>query len=440
MTQKLLIIPLSVLLIFVLGAASCKQTPIDQEGDVLDDSPNIVFIIADDMGWDAFGNAPGINSVKANTPVLDSMAGSGITFTNFWTSPECSPTRASLLTGKYGFRTGVGSAGQVLSEDEMIIQKYISDKTDNKYSNAVIGKWHVSGGVNLTAPESLGVQYFSGIMIGMVNDYYNWTQTTNGAQQNITTYATTHFVNQSINWMEQQTKPFFLWLAFNAPHTPFHRPPLDLITDQSLSNNQSDVNANPLPYYLASIESMDKEIGRMIASMSEVQRENTVFMIIGDNGTPTQVAQAPYIGRAKSTLYQGGINCPLIVCGKNVTRKNAIENALVQAPDMFSTFADIAGIGDTSYFDGISVKPLFTNASAAKRTYNYSEFFGNSPSRNDGYTLRNNQYKYIKLQNGTEYLYKLSTDPFETINLMLEPLDTEAQQNLEALSNIKSSL
>ena len=95
--------------------------------------PNIVLIIADDLGWDAFGNYPGITSTKANTPTLDSMAKTGLTFTNFWVSPECAPTRASMLTGKYGFRTGVGGVQTpqtaTLKTDEVIIQKYI--ETEN---------------------------------------------------------------------------------------------------------------------------------------------------------------------------------------------------------------------------------------------------------------------------------------------------------------------
>jgi len=410
-------------------------------GTTTSTSPNIIFIIADDMGWDAFGHYPGISSTKANTPTLDSLASNGITFTNYWVNPECSPTRAAMLTGKYGFRTGVGTAGGILQSSETIIQKYITDKTSNKYSNAVIGKWHVSGGANLTAPESFGVQYYSGFLIGAVPDYYDWTQTSNGSQQNITTYTTTHLINQASTWIQQQTKPFFLWLALNAPHTPFHRPPLNLITNQTLVNNQAAINANPLPYFLASIEAMDKEISRLIGSMTAAQKENTVFVFMGDNGTPTQVAQVPYSStKSKSSLFQGGINTPLIICGKNVTRKNVIESALVQAPDMFTTFADVTGAGSTNYQDGISLKPLLSNEAATKRTFVYGEFFGNTPSANDGYTIRNDTYKYIKLQSGTEYLYKLSTDPFEAINLMLNALSTEAQQNLDALKAIKAGL
>lgn len=441
MNRKLFTNSLKCILVFVFASTSCKKTQTNPDDNSSNTPPNIVFIVADDMGWDAIGNYPGITSTKAATPVLDSLARSGITFTNFWTSPECSPTRASMLTGKYGFRTAVGTAGGVMASTETIIQKYISDKTSAAYSNAVIGKWHVSGGNNLAAPESFGVQYFSGFLIGAVPDYFNWTQTSNGTQQNITTYTTTHFVNQASSWIKQQIKPFFLWLALNAPHTPFHRPPLNLIANQTLANNQATINANPLPYYLASIEAMDKEIGRLIGTMTISQKENTVFVIMGDNGTPAQVAQAPYsTTKSKSSLFQGGINTPLIICGNNVTRKNVIESALVQAPDMFATIADITGAASTNYRDGISLKPLFTNAAATKRTFVYSEFFGNIPSTNDGYTLRNEAFKYIKLQSGTEYLFRLSSDPFEVTNLMLNPLTTEAKTNLDALKAYVATL
>jgi arylsulfatase B len=168
---------------------------------------------------------------------------------------------------------------------------------------------------------------------------------------------------------------FFLWLAFNAPHTPFHRPPLNLIKNQALANTAAAINANQYTYYLAAIEAMDKEIARLIASLTTVQKEKTVFVFMGDNGTPSQVRQAVYKANGtKSTLFQGGINTPLIVCGKNISRKNVVETALVNAPDMFATFADIAGAGSANYQDGMSIKPLFTNASATKRTFAYSEF------------------------------------------------------------------
>jgi len=408
-------------------------------------SPNIIFIIADDMGWDVFGNYPGINGTKATTPTLDSLATNGISFTNYWVNPLCAPTRASLLTGKYAFRTGVGGVQApqtaTLQSNETVIQKFINDSTADKYATAVIGKWHVNAGNQLMAPENFGVDYYTGIFMGAVQNYYSWTQTSAGTQQNITTYTTTHLVNQSVSWIQQQSKPFFLWLAFNAPHTPFHRPPLQLISNQSLSDNQAAINANQYTYYLAAIEAMDREIGRLIASLTEEQSANTVFVFMGDNGTPGQVAQLPLsTNGTKSTLFQGGINTPLLVSGKNVTRKNVVETALVQAPDLFATFADIAFAGIGNYNDGISIKPLFTNAAAEKRTFTYSEQFGNASTTNDGYTIRNTNYKLIHLQSGTEFLYHISIDPFETTNLLLNSLTAEAQQNLDELRLIKSGL
>lgn len=436
------VINLFVFVFLVLNLVSCnKQSASIGTSISTATLPNIIFIIADDMGWDAFGNYPNTSGTKAITPTLDSLARSGVTFNNCWVNPECSPTRAAILTGKYGFRTNVGTAGAILANSETIIQKYISNKTNNAYANAVIGKWHVSQANQLNAPTDFGIQYFAGIMPGALADYYNWTENINGINQTITTYATTQLVNQSTSWIQQQTKPFFLWLAFNAPHTPFHRPPLSLITNQSLVTNQTTINANPLPYYLASIEAMDKEIARLISSLSIAQKENTVFVVIGDNGTTQQVAQTPYIStKVKSTLYQGGVNTPLIICGKNVTRKNIVETAMIQAPDLFATFADLAGAGSDNYQDGISIKPLFTNANASKRSFIYTEIFGSTPANNDGYALRNENYKLIHLQNGTDYFYNISIDPFEKINLMTATLNPDASSNLTQLRQIKAGL
>jgi arylsulfatase B len=433
--------------LFALTWSSCSKNKSAGDSGADPNATNIVFIIADDLGWDVFGEYPAINGIKASTPTLDSLALNGITFTNFWSNPVCSPARAAMLTGKYGFRTGVGgvpvpvTAADVLKSSETVIQKYIGDKTAGKYATAVIGKWHVSLNSQLTAPEGFGVGYYSGIFSGTVPDYYNWTQTSNGIQQNNTTYTTTHLVNQSVSWIQQQNKPFFLWLALNAPHAPFHRPPLNLITNQTLSTSQAAINANPLPYYLAAIEAMDKEIGRLIASLTASQKANTLFVFMGDNGTPSQVAQAPYtVNGTKSTLFQGGINTPLVVCGKGVTRTNVLDYALVQAPDMFASFADITGTGTTNYQDGISIKPLFTDANAAKRTFAYSEQFGQSAPATDGYAVRNSNYKLIHVENGTEYFYNLSIDPFEQNNLLTAALSTEAQQNLQQLRQIKAGL
>jgi arylsulfatase B len=150
-------------------------------------APNIIFIVADDLGWDVFGNYPNITGTKASTPTIDSLAKNGITFTNFWVNPECAPSRAAMLSGKNGFRTGVGSAqcNSALATTETIIHKYINDKTSNAYATASIGKWHISPQNQLSGPENFGIQYYSGFLPAAISDYYNWTETSGGKQQTL---------------------------------------------------------------------------------------------------------------------------------------------------------------------------------------------------------------------------------------------------------------
>lgn len=407
--------------------------------------PNIIVIVADDMGWDGFGNHVGTTGLKAKTPVIDSLSSSGITFTNFWSNPECAPTRAAMLTGRYGFRTGIGGVGgsssTTLNQNETVIQNYINSKTADSYATALIGKWHLSGNKTVNAPENFGIGYFSGFLSGAVQDYYEWTRTSNGKQEMVTSYTTTYLVDQSIMWIKEQTKPFMMWLAFNAPHSPFQRPPKNLITDKELLVYQQSPLPDSKAYYLSSIQAMDKEIGRLIRSLNNQQLENTIFIFIGDNGTPAKVVQKPFTAStSKSSLFQGGINTPFIVSGKGVNRKNSIETAMVQATDVFVTLAEIAGITKNDPKDGKSTKPLFSDPKAPKRTFSYSELFGSAQPDKDGYALRNTKYKLIHLNIGKDYLFNISEDPFEKLNLLDHTLNAEAQENLEALKTIKSSL
>jgi arylsulfatase B len=400
--------------------------------------PNVLLIIADDMGWDAFGKYAGTNGQKAKTPVLDSLAQAGITFNNLWVNPVCSPTRAAIFTGKYGFRTGVGTAigGNTggLSSSETLLQKYINDKTSNQYATAVIGKWHMSNNTQLSAPEQFGVGYYSGIFTGTVPSYTNWTKTSSGQQTNVTTYTTTYFVDDSKKWVSQQSKPWFLSMTLNAPHTPFHLPPLNLISDQSLVDDAATISSTPLPYYLAAIEAMDAELGRFFKGFTEIQKKNILVIFIGDNGTGVQVVQAPYsASTSKESLWQGGINTPMIVSGYGVNRKNEVDNSLVNGTDLFATIADVAGSGISQVNDGYSLKALIDNSTTFSRKYAYSEQFGSTDTSVDGWTLRDNKYKLIHLTSGSEYFYDLSIDPFEKTNLISTALSAEASAALSAI-------
>ena len=401
------------LLIFTLLLVSCNND--DSNNQIENPSsnkPNIILIIADDMGLDA---TPGytVGSIKPNMPTLQAMIDSGIRFNNLWSNPTCTPTRGTILTGNYGLRTNVLQVGDIMPTTQTSLQRSL-DNNNSGYNHAVIGKWHLSNN-DATHPTNMGVNYYTGLLSGAVQSYDNWNFTENGQTTTSSDYTTTKFTDLAIDWIDQQTQPWFLWLAYNAPHTPFHLPPSNLHSQGNLPSDQASIDANPLLYYLAMIEAMDSEMGRLIGSMTATERDNTVFIFIGDNGTPNQVAQDYNSSRVKGTVYQGGVNVPMIVSGKDVTRINAIENALINTTDLFATILELAGGTTSQINDSRSFKDLLSSTNVETRDYIYTEI-GSQGSSN--YTIRNTTHKYINFANGNEALYNLSIDPLEGTNLL----------------------
>ena len=412
---------------------SCNKS--DDSNEIVDliQSPNILFIIADDLGKDAI-NGFTEGNIKPNTPNIDAIRNNGISFTNFWANPTCTPTRASIITGKYGYRTGVKAVGDELSILETTLQKYISTQTNNKYASAIIGKWHLSGSNLAINPETFGIDYYAGLIRGAVNDYYQWQLNEDSATTQVTEYITETFTDLSIDWINQQSKPWFMWLAYNAPHTPFHAPPINMHSQGNLPayNNGLD----PIPYYMAAIEAMDFQIGRLLDAIPEVERNNTIIIFIGDNGTPNQVAQNPYSSATvKNTLYQGGVNVPMFISGNTVSRSGT-DNNLINSTDLFATIAEIAGISVNEIHDSKSFKPLLTsnNNNNTIRDYQYSEMDNGTTDR---WTISNGEYKLIVSAVGMDEMYHLVVDPYENNNLLNGTLST-IQQN--AKSELESEL
>ncbi len=406
MKQLLIIICLFVLLSCRKSTEQSKETPVTNQA-------NILLIIADDMGLDACPGY-GIGSTKPNMPNLENMIQNGIRFNNVWSCPTCTPTRSNILTGKYGFRTDVTKVDDELSISETSIQEYIDTNSDTDYNHAVIGKWHLSKDAN--HPTDMEIDHYAGLLQGSVKSYWSWSLTENNDTNTSTEYTTTKFTDMAIDWVENQTQPWFLWLAYNAPHTPFHLPSNELHSQGALPNDEASIAANPLPYYMAMLEAMDSEIGRLLDSMSQEDKDNTIIIFIGDNGSPAQVAQEYNSHRVKGTVYQGGINVPMIISGKDVNRFNQTEDALINTTDLFASIADIAGTGISEINDSYSFKDLLSNTDTGKRDYNYSEQ-GNA-SDNSNYTIRNSTHKYIRFADGSEALYNLSSNPMESPNLL----------------------
>lgn len=374
------------------------QSTIEVDPPTTPVSPNILLIISDDQGQDASAQYT-LSKDLPVTPNLDSLANNGLVFDNLWVTPGCTTTRAALITGKYGVNTGVLAIGEELPSSETILHAYLANNPATAhYQSALIGKWHLGGdNVMNSHPNEMGVPYFSGSLTGSIPNYSRWTLTTNGQSSESTTYNTTQLTNSAIDWIQVQTQPWFMWLAYTAPHLPIHLPPNNLHS-QILSGTSADIENNPRSYYLAAIEAMDTEIGRLLDAMSDETRNNTLIFFIGDNGSPAQVIdRTVYINGSKGSLYESGLRVPMLASGKGVSRQNERESGLINGTDFFATIAELAGSELSEIHNSVSFKNLLNNADSPAREYIYADFESNLET---GWAIRNQQYKLIEYANG----------------------------------------
>ena len=384
------------------------------------ESPNILLIIADDLGIDAIEGF-GIEGDLPVTPTLDSLRASGISFTNCWATPQCTPTRAAIMSGKYGIKTGIFRPPGPLTLDHTSIFNKIKETSDVEYSTAAFGKWHISGNNNPNHPLELGADHFEGFE-NNINRYYNWEKTTNGEQEQVREYLTSHITNSAIDWVENQTDPWMLWLAHAAPHVPLEAPPAGLFTTQPGSNRST---------YQSMIEAMDFEIGRLINSLDESVRENTVIIFIGDNGTPNATNNFFPRGHVKGSIYEGGLRVPLIMSGNRISRNGEVEAGLVQAADLYATILELVGVElPGGIYNSLSLRPHLAEPNLKLREFIYSDY------DDDGllvWAIRTDRYKMIFDINGNQEFFDIVADIKEENNLInnLTPEQSEIKELLE---------
>lgn len=401
---------------------------------------NILLILVDDIGVDPIpGYAAG--AMKANMPNLQALADSGVTFDNVWANPLCSPTRAAILTGKYGFRTGVLNPTDQsrIAKTETTLHAYLDSASNGNYAQSLIGKWHLggSGNGNYDYPIEMGIDYFAGIMSGGVTDYFSWPLVQNSQESIDTTYVTTKLTNLAIDWIQAQNQPWLCWLAYNSAHTPYHLPPAEMHSQVGLSGDSTDIANNTLPYFLAMIESLDYELGRILDSIPQSTLANTTIIFVGDNGTQRAALQAPYTNtQGKGSLYQGGVHVPMIVSGAMVNRQGEREASLVSVSDLFPTILELGGIATPSLNDGFSFNSTLSNAGSGSRNCAYAEVDLGTPT--SGWTVRDDTFKLIHFNSGAEEFYDLLQDPYEAYDFLTAPTPmTNAQTTaFNRLSNL----
>ena len=396
---------------------------------------NVLLIIGDDLGVDAL-NGYELGDIAPYTPHLDSLRESGLNFTNAWSSPVCTPTRAGIMSGKYGSKTGVKTAPGNLDTTHISIFNALKDLNPN-FSTSAIGKWHVSKPITSLHPTWHGVDHYMGILGAGWPAYDDWDKTENGLTTNSTEYATSYFTQNAINWMDVQTEPWMLWMAHIAPHTPYHNPP-------AYMHSQPSTNS-AFKKYMAMIESLDYEVGRLLDAMTPIQKANTTIIFIGDNGTPENVLQDYEQDRGKESLYQGGVHVPMFVSGYGVSRIGETEEALVNVIDIYATILELEGLDlPGGRYNSLSFKHLLEGSLGATRKYNLSELDTNGVSiTNYGHTIRNDVYKLIENGDGTQELYNVILDTLEANDLLLTVLSqyedsVKADLEMEAMTRQNS--
>ena len=416
---------------------------------------NVVLIIADDLGIEycGFYEQHGDTVIMPN---VRSLLANGIRFTRAWSNPLCSPTRAGILTGRYSFRTGIGDAvgGQNtnnLDTAELTIPKLLEMYKPSGISKANIGKWHLNSPMpqsNFSIPLKMGYDYYEGNFSGTLPNYYAWNKIKNGINAPCSTYATTETTNNAIDWVKSipSNKPIFLWLAYNAPHTPFHLPPNNLHSYSNLKGNAQDTAMSVVPYYKAMCEALDREIGRLFDSLKAINRfDSTDFIFIGDNGSDARVYQGDI--RAKGSVYQDGISVPFIISGPSVLNPGRVSDALINTQDIFATVLELFGFSHwkdvipiSKFIDSKSMLPIIRQEQEHIREWSFSEVFKNTPTQFDGKAIQNINYKLIDFDNGNQKFFNLSTDPKEKKDLLLGTLTAIEQDNYEYLCGVMTNL
>lgn len=470
---------IAVMVLLVAASAANAQAPDGSRA-------NILVILGDDMGVETLASF-GVGTQTPRTATLDALAERGVRFTNMWSQSMCSPTRATILTGRYGFRTGVGGptgdniargpmpepppvpAGVVefgmgagmgmgamgagtdtggrwgIALDEFTLTQAFATRPDLGYDKAAIGKWHLSDVRNgwQDHPNLVGFDHFSGLVRCCVESYFAWVHLENGEFSTRTGYAVSDKVDEAIEWLgdpSERDAPWFLWLAFNTPHTPIHMPPADLLQSDFSDFVEADAEQGDPRYFDAMMEAMDTEIGRLFDHIGAEVLENTHVLFIGDNGTGSNAVRAPFRpGFAKGSVYNGGIHVPFMVAGPGVARGVAAD-ALVNSADLFATILELAGIDiaeavpEGVVLDSVSLVPYLSDPGRESiREWVYADaFFTELGVRSGAYAMRNDRYKLL-VDQGVEHFFDLQADPYEHNDLMAGELSEEEQAQLDAL-------
>jgi arylsulfatase A-like enzyme len=401
---------------------------------------NVLLVVLDDVGVDKVA-AYGLNPLAPPTPTLDALAAEGIRFTEAWAQPVCSPSRASILTGRHPRRYGIGNAilleeeSTALPEAEVTIPEMLRSAPDH-WSSSLVGKWHLAGDRGpdpLHQPGLQGFDWYAGspgnLGEGIDGDgssgFDAWDKNTNGVVARSERYATSDTADDAVARLGAMPEPWFLYLAFNAAHGPLHVPPVG--TYEAPITDPED----GAQLFAAMLEVADLELGRVLASIPDDVRARTTILLVGDNGTSLLAVDPAFDrGAGKGSPDEAGVRVPFLAAGRGVGAAGATCDALVHVVDLFPTIAELSGASLPDVpLDGISLVPLLAHpARPGGHDELYAENFspnGPGPYESDERTVRTRDFKLIRRLVGDE-LYRLQPGSIdEGPNLLRAPLGSE---------------
>jgi len=406
------------------------------------EKPNILYIVADDLGWKDVG----FHQAKdIKTPNLDKLAESGARLEQFYVQPMCTPTRAALMTGRYPLRYGLqtivipskGTYG--LATDEETLPQVLKDAG---YYTAMVGKWHLGHADRKYWPCQRGFDYHYGAVLGEIDyfthsahDVLDWQRNNKPVHEK--GYVTQLLGSDAVRLINEHdtSKPLFLYLAFTAPHAPYQAP-------QEYLDRYKNIADETRRAYAGQITCMDDEIGKVLAALDKKgMRKNTLIVFHSDNGGTrdasftgeSKVKSVPCdngpLKAGKGTLYEGGTRVPAFANWPGHVQSGEVDG-LIHVVDMLPTLSKVAGASTDKCkpLDGVNAWPVISEGKPSSRTeivYNVEPFRG---------AVREGDWKLVwsNLLPSKVELFNLANDPNELNNL--------AEKNPEKVKELQARI
>jgi arylsulfatase A-like enzyme len=378
--------------------------------------PNIILIMTDDQGY---GDLSLHGNRDLPTPHMDAIANNGAQFTQFHVCPVCAPTRAGLLTGRYNYRTGVVDTylGRALMDTkEVTVAESLKAAG---YRTAIFGKWHLGDNYPLRPGDQGFEEAFviNGGGLAQPGDpppgqsYFNPVLRRNGKYEKAEGYCTDIFFRETMQFIEaNQTKPFFVYLPTNAPHTP-------LQVDERYSKPYKDKGLDDVTAKIyGMLQNIDENIGKLQEQLTRLKlRDNTILIFLSDNG-PQQVRFNGGMRGLKTTVYQGGIRVPCFVQWPARVKPGLKIDRIASHLDFLPTLLAAAGAPLPKVpLDGRNLLPLLDGKTAGwkDRSIHIQWHRGDEPELFRAHTVRTQRWKLV---NGVE-LYDMDADQAESSNV-----------------------